>query len=54
MSVIQSESEKEDRRVREEVFNLTQDDESVDLLVELLELTGWSQVNDKETEKDLS
>ena len=28
--------------------------EGVDFLAELLELVGWSQVNDKETEEDLS
>ena len=32
----------------------TTDREGVDFLDELLELTGWSQVNDEETEKDLS
>ncbi len=32
----------------------TTEDEGVDFLPELLELVGWSQVNDKETEKDLS
>jgi len=29
------------------------DSEGVDLLAELLDLVGWSPVNDKETEKDL-
>ena len=28
--------------------------EGVDFLAEFLELVGWSQVNDEETEKDLS
>ena len=28
--------------------------ESVDLLAQLLELVGWCQVNNKQTEKDLS
>jgi hypothetical protein len=28
--------------------------EVVDFLTELLEIVGWSQVDDKETEKDLS
>ena len=32
----------------------TNEGEGVDLLAELLELAGWSQVNDEETEKDLS
>jgi hypothetical protein len=32
----------------------TTDREGVDFLDQLLELTGWSQVNDEETEKDLS
>ena len=32
----------------------TSEGEGVDLLDQLLELVGWSQVNDKETEKDLS
>ena len=32
----------------------TTEGEGVDLLAELLELEGWSQVNDDETEKDLS
>jgi hypothetical protein len=31
----------------------TTEGEGVDLLTQLLELVGWSQVNDKETEKDL-
>ncbi len=30
----------------------TNEGEGVDLLPELLELAGWSQVNDEETEKD--
>ena len=30
----------------------TNESEGVDLLGELLELVGWSQVNDEETEKD--
>jgi hypothetical protein len=81
--------EEEDRRVRQEVSRITQDEsvdeenmvdpdgfpddreilevthvceedletterEGVDFLDELLELVGWSQVNDEETEKDLS
>ncbi len=32
----------------------TTEGEGVDLLAQLLELVGWSQVNDKEAEKDLS
>ena len=32
----------------------TTEGEGVDFLAELLELTGWTQVNDNETEKDLS
>ncbi len=32
----------------------TTEGEGVDFLPELLELTWWPQVNDKETEKDLS
>ncbi len=32
----------------------TTEGEGVDLLAELLELEGWSQVIDDETEKDLS
>ena len=32
----------------------TTEGEGVDLLSQLLELVGWPQVNDKETEKDLS
>ena len=32
----------------------TTEGEGVDLLVELLELEGWGQVNDDEMEKDLS
>ena len=32
----------------------TTEGEGVDLLAQLLDLTGWSQVHDKETEKDLS
>ncbi len=32
----------------------TTEGEGVDLLALLLDLTGWSQVNDKETEKDVS
>ena len=32
----------------------TTEGEGVDLLDELLELVGWTQVNDDETEKDLS
>jgi hypothetical protein len=32
----------------------TTEGEGVDLLAQLLELVGWSEVNDKETEKDLS
>ena len=32
----------------------TTEREGVDFLDELLELVGWSQVNDEETEKDLS
>ena len=32
----------------------TTEGEGVDLLPELLELTGWGQVNDDEMEKDLS
>ena len=32
----------------------TTEGEGVDFLAELLALAGWSQVNDKETEKDLS
>ena len=32
----------------------TSEGEGVDFLTELLELVGWSQVNDKETETDLS
>jgi hypothetical protein len=39
--------------VSEELLETTER-EGVDLLPELVELTGWSQVNDKETEKDLS
>ena len=51
--------EEEDRRVRQEVCSITQDEsvderEGVDFLAEILELAGWSQVNDEETEKDLS
>jgi len=80
--------EEEDRRVRQEVWIIIQDDEDmvdddgfqdscddreiwevthvreeelemnesegVDFLAELLELVGWSQVNDEETEKDWS
>ena len=32
----------------------TTEGKGVDFLAELLELEGWSQVNDKETEKELS
>ena len=32
----------------------TTEGEGVDFLAELLELAGWTQVNDEETEKDLS
>jgi hypothetical protein len=32
----------------------TTDGEGLDFLAELLELAGWPQVNDEETEKDLS
>ncbi len=39
--------------VREEDLETTER-EGVDFLVELLELTGWTQVNDEETEQDLS
>ena len=39
--------------VREEDLETTES-EGVDFLSELLELVGWSQVNDEETEKDLS
>ena len=53
--------EEEDRRVRQEESRITQDDTSettegvgVDFLTELLELVGYPQVNDDETEKDLS
>ena len=79
--------EEEDRRVRQEVSNITQDEsvdgegmvdddgfpddrevwevthvceedletnegEGVDFLAELLEMTGWGQVDDEETEED--
>jgi hypothetical protein len=37
--------------VREEDLE-TNEGEGVDLLDELLEVVGWSQVNDKQTEKD--
>ena len=53
--------EEEDRRERQGVSIITQDDtsettegEGVDFLTELLELVGYPQVNDDETEKDLS
>ena len=39
--------------VREEDLE-TNEGEGVDLLAELLDLEGWSQVNDEETEKTLS
>ena len=39
--------------VSEEELEATEG-EGVDLLAQLLELVGWSEVNDKETEKDLS
>ncbi len=39
--------------VREEDLETTER-EGVDFLAELLELVGWAQVNDEETEKDLS
>ena len=39
--------------VREEDLETTEG-EGVDFLDELLELTGWGQVDDEETEKDLS
>jgi hypothetical protein len=39
--------------VREEDLETTEG-EAVDFLAELLELVGWSQVNDEETEKVLS
>ena len=39
--------------VREEDVETTEG-EGVDFLAELLELAGWTQVNDEETEKDLS
>ncbi len=32
----------------------TTEGEGVDFLAELLELSGWTQVNDEETEQDLS
>jgi hypothetical protein len=32
----------------------TTEREGVDFLTELLDLVGWSQVNDEETDKDLS
>jgi len=32
----------------------TTEGEGVDLLAQLLELVGWSEVNDKQTEKDWS
>jgi hypothetical protein len=40
-------------RLREEELDTTEV-EGVDFLAELLHLVGWSQVNDEETEKDLS
>jgi hypothetical protein len=39
--------------VREENLETTEG-EGVDFLAELLDLVGWSQVNDEEMEKDLS
>ena len=39
--------------VSEEDFETT-DREGVDFLSDLLEMVGWTQVNDEETEKDLS
>jgi hypothetical protein len=39
--------------VREEDLETTEG-EGVDFLPELLDLVGWSQVNDEETEKTLS
>jgi hypothetical protein len=50
----------EDEREIWEVVNVSEKDlegtegEGVDFLADLLELVGWSQVNDKETEEDLS
>jgi hypothetical protein len=50
----------QDERENWEVTHVCEEDlettegEGVDFLAELLEMTGWSQVNDEETEKELS
>ena len=39
---------------QERVVPTTQSVDTVDFLTELLEVVGWGQVDDEETEKDLS
>jgi hypothetical protein len=59
-SFIQEDDMDEDEREIWEVTRVskaeldTTDGEGLDFLAELLELAGWPQVNDEETEKDLS
>ena len=53
LTPVGQEHQTEVTRVSEEELDTTEG-EGVDFLTELLDLTGWPQVNDEETEKDLS
>jgi hypothetical protein len=53
MTVVKTTEKSGRLHVCEEDLETTQG-EGVDFLAEILELVGWSQVNDEETETDLS